>query len=283
MEMLTGLVSSIDWRGILVAALIFIPFERFYALHDDQPTLRRNWLNDVVFLIFNGIPVKLGIAAVLGVLVAAGRSVMPAGLELQVAALPYVVQVVLVIVLADAGFYFAHRAFHRIPALWRFHAVHHSIEEMDWLAAHRVHPVDQIATMAASLVPAYVLGFDLAAIATYGVIYHWHALLLHSNTRVGFGWLNAIIASPHFHHWHHANERAAWDKNFGAQLTLLDRLFGTYHMPEASPGTYGCDLKVPQNYVAQLVFPVLREVPDGPEGAQAPAAGMPSPEAPPAR
>ena len=89
-----------------------------------------------------------------------GHAAVPDAWRTAIAARPIWLQVITVVIIADLGFYLAHRLFHAVPWLWHFHAVHHSIEEMDWLAAHRVHPVDQIVTKGASLVPVFVLGFS---------------------------------------------------------------------------------------------------------------------------
>lgn len=159
--------------------------------------------------------------------------------------------------LADTGFYLAHRAFHAVPFLWRFHSIHHSIEEMDWLAAHRVHPVDQILTKSASFVPVFALDFSSTAILIFTLIYQWQSLFIHSNTRIKVGPLKWLPASPQFHHWHHANEREAWDKNFAGQLPLLDMLGGTLFMPYRMPQKYGTDDPVPPLYHQQLAYPFV--------------------------
>lgn len=250
-------LSMIDWRGILIVALIFVPLEQVLALHDQQKPWRRGWLNDVFYLLFNGLPVKLVFLGLLGAVMLAVGAVVPAGVAVWVQSWPIFAQVLVVIVIADLGFYCAHRTFHAVPWLWRFHAVHHSIEQMDWLAAHRVHPVDQIITMSASLLPVYALGFDPAAIAIYAVIYNWQSLLIHSNVRLNFGPLRWIVASPQFHHWHHANERSAYDKNFAGQLPIIDAIAGTLHLPDRMPEAYGCDDPVPALYHQQLLYPLL--------------------------
>ena len=159
--------------------------------------------------------------------------------------------------LADTGFYLAHRAFHAVPFLWRFHSIHHSIEEMDWLAAHRVHPVDQILTKSASFVPVFALDFSSTAILIFTLVYQWQSLFIHSNTRIRVGPLKWLLASPQFHHWHHANEREAWDKNFAGQLPLLDILGGTLFMPDRMPQKYGTDDPVPPLYHQQLAYPFV--------------------------
>ena len=248
---------QIDWRGILIMALIFVPIEQLLPQHKDQDTLRKGWLNDVFYMVFNALPIKLCFMAILIAVMAVSDAAIPGSFHAAVLAQPLWLQVIEVIVIADLGFYAAHRTFHSVPWLWRFHAVHHSIEEMDWLAAHRVHPVDQLCTLIASLLPVYILGFSATSIAIYAAIYHWQALLIHSNVKVDFGPLKWLITSPQFHHWHHANEKAAYDKNFSGQLAIIDAIAGTLHMPARMPHRYGCDDSVPELYHQQLIYPLL--------------------------
>lgn len=264
------LSEMIDLKAILIVALIFIPLERLFPHHHEQKTLRSHWLNDIFYLFFNGIFIKLGLLALVGIMMIGISLIIPVGVGEAVRAQPVWLQAIEVIILADIGFYLAHRAFHAIPFLWRFHAVHHSIEEMDWLAAHRVHPVDQILTKSASYLPIFALGFSPAALAIYAVIYQWQSLLIHSNTRIGFGPFKWVFASPKFHHWHHANERQAYDKNFAGQLTFLDAIGGTLYMPDRMPAKYGTDDPVPSVYHEQLIYPFTASKPLN--GATIPAA-----------
>lgn len=261
----SGWIHQIDWRGILIIALIFIPLEHLIPNRAEQKRFRKGWLNDACYLLLNGFPIRVGFLAALIATMSLTDAVVPAGLHAWVQDLPLLVQVVVVLLIADLGFYTAHRMFHMVPFLWRFHSVHHSIEEMDWLAAHRVHPVDQIVTMSFSLMPVYFLGFSAEAIAVYSVLYHWQSLLIHSNVRLDFGPLKWIIASPQFHHWHHADEKWAYDKNFSGQFTLMDRLLGTFHMPDRMPEAYGCSDPVPELYHQQLVYPFLPATPSAQE------------------
>jgi len=251
------LSDMIDLKAILVIALIFIPLERMLPHDHEQQTLRRHWLNDAVYLFFNGILIKLGLLALVGTVMVGLGTLVPESVGEAVRSQPIWLQVIEVVVLADTGFYLAHRIFHAVPFLWRFHAVHHSIEEMDWLAAHRVHPVDQILTKSASYLPLFALGFSPAAIAIYVAIYQWQSLLIHSNTRINYGPFKWIFASPKFHHWHHANERQAYDKNFAGQLPFLDALGGTLYMPDRMPAKYGTNDPVPTVYHEQLAYPFM--------------------------
>jgi sterol desaturase/sphingolipid hydroxylase (fatty acid hydroxylase superfamily) len=252
-------VNWIDLKGVLFVMLVFVPLERVRALRPEQRVFRRGWLTDVTHLLVSGAMVKLGLLAFLMVVALAAERITPSSWRATIVGQPLWVQFPLLLILADLGFYMAHRAFHTVPILWRFHAVHHSIQEMDWLAGHRVHPIDQSLTKGLSLVPVYALGFSMPAVLLFAVLYQWQSLLIHSNVRIGFGPLKWILASPRFHHWHHANCREAVNKNFAGQLVFLDILFGTLYMPPGRmPERYGIEEPVPRSYLGQIVYPFIR-------------------------
>ncbi|MGI0527081.1 sterol desaturase family protein [Rhizobium giardinii] len=249
------MLELVDLRGVLIITLIFIPLERLLPLHADQKVLRKRWLNDLFYFFFNGLPVQIGLGVLVGSLMIGIRFAVPESLGEFVQVQPIWLQTAEVIVVADTGLYLAHRAFHAVPFLWKFHAIHHSIEEMDCLASYRVHPVDQILMLTASLLPVYAIGFSGTAIAIHALVFHLQALLLHSNTRIRFGPFKWVLASPQFHHWHHANERQAYDKNFAALLPFIDAIGGTLYMPDRMPRMYGIDDPVPPLYHQQLMYP----------------------------
>lgn len=253
------LLDLIDLKAILILALIFVPLERLIPLRTEQGTFRKHWVNDVVYLFLNGLLIRVGFIFLVGALMATIRSLVPDAVALAVQSQPLWLQTIEVIILADVGYYLAHRAFHTVPLLWKFHAIHHSIEEMDWLATHRVHPVDQIITSAISLIPVYAAGFSGPAVALFAIFYQAQALLIHSNIRLGFGPLKWILASPHFHHWHHANEPQAFDRNFAAQLAVIDVIAGTLFLPGRMPKRYGTNDPVPPLYHQQLAYPFRRQ------------------------
>lgn len=243
------------WQFLLVAA-VFVPLERLFALRKGQRILRAKWGLDLVYTFVNGALITVGIMLVVLCAGTLFAYVVPEGLRVAVASQPLLIQLVEAVVTADLLFYAAHRLFHTVPFLWKFHAVHHSIEEMDWLASARVHPFDQIVTKGASILPLLALGFSGPVIAAHALIYSWHSYLLHSNVRIKFGVLKWAIASPEYHHWHHANQREAYDKNYAAQLSIIDRLFHTLYLPEGKrPEKYGIDEPVAGGYLSQLISP----------------------------
>jgi sterol desaturase/sphingolipid hydroxylase (fatty acid hydroxylase superfamily) len=260
MLMINDILGLFDVRGLLLVSVVFVPLERLLALRKDQRVLRKWWWNDLIYVVVNGALVKAGLAGVIVGVMALSAWLVPAGFQAAVARQPYWLQTVEAIILADVGFYAAHRMFHGVPWLWRFHAIHHSIEQLDWLAAWRMHPLDQIVTKGLSLLPLYALGFGAVPIAIFAGIYTWHGILLHSNVRLNFGPLRWLIASPELHHWHHANQPEAYNKNYAGQLAFLDKLFGTMHMPAGRvPERYGVDDSVPHIYLSQLIYPLKKQ------------------------
>lgn len=251
-----NLADIFDLKFIVLTVLIFVPFERLLPMHPGQKIFRPAWKNDLIYLFFNRLLIKLGLGIFSTGIIIVADELMPRSFQATVVAQPLSFQVIEVIFLADLGFYSAHRLFHAIPWLWKFHKIHHSIQELDWLAGHRVHPLDQIATKAASLALIFPLGFSGKAVIIYSLLYHWQSILLHANVGIGFGPLRWLIASPQFHHWHHSSNRLVYNKNFAGQLSLLDALLGTLHMPRGYlPDKYGIDDALPGTYFSQLLYP----------------------------
>jgi sterol desaturase/sphingolipid hydroxylase (fatty acid hydroxylase superfamily) len=237
------------------AALIFVPLEQLFPLHRRRAWLRRDTITDVLHFFISGFLIRTGALATTLLLSMAALSVLPEALRAAIRAQPDWLEFAELLILADLGFYLAHRLVHTVPWLWRFHAVHHSSEQLDWLATYRVHPVDQVLNSTIIALPGLILGFSPAPLLAYALCYRWHAMLLHSNVRLELGPLGRWIATPRYHHWHHADEHHAYDRNFGGQLVVWDRLFGTYHEESRLPHRYGVGGDVPDGYVAQLASP----------------------------
>ena len=173
--------------------------------------------------------------------------------------LPLWLQAVLIIALADLVSYWMHRLFHG-PWLWKFHAVHHSSQVLDWLAAVRVHPINDALMRVMSTLPIIALGFAPKAVVGVTPILTLMAILIHANLDWDWGPLRSVIASPRFHRWHHTSESEGRDKNFAGFLPLWDILFGTYYMPkERAPTKFGTHTPVPSGLIGQLAYPFRRD------------------------
>jgi sterol desaturase/sphingolipid hydroxylase (fatty acid hydroxylase superfamily) len=260
----TGAVAAsshlgLDWfvLDLLVLALVFVPLERAAALVREQRILRRGWRTDLAHFFASHLLVQvLALLTIAPATLLLGGLVSPR-LHAAVSAQPLALQVAQAIALADLSQYAIHRAFHALPWLWRFHAIHHSSEEMDWLAGSRLHLVDVVATRATSFAPLFALGISPRALVVYLVFVSFQAVFLHANVRFAFGPLRWLVATPEFHHWHHAREPV--DKNFAVHLPCIDRLFGTAWLPGGFPQHYGvAGEPVPEGWLRQLVWPFAR-------------------------
>jgi sterol desaturase/sphingolipid hydroxylase (fatty acid hydroxylase superfamily) len=252
---------GLDWfiLDILMVALIFIPIESlFYRVK--QKIFRRIWKTDMWHFFFSHILIQLTSFLILLPSLVVGAKIAHPGLQAWVQSQPLWLQFIEVLALADFTQYWVHRCFHQVPMLWRFHAVHHSIQEMDWLAGSRLHLVDIVVTRGLTLIPLFVLGFRQEALQAYLVFIAFWATFLHVNIRYQFSFMQKFFAMPIYHHWHHAIEVEAIDKNFAVHLPVIDRMFGTYYQPEGRwPSAYGSPGQdVPDGYLEQTVYPFRR-------------------------
>src|ERR1043165_1421427 len=123
---------------------------------------------------------------------------------------------------------------------------------MDWMAGARMHFFEILALRGSTVIPMFVLGFRQDAVNVYIFVVYLYATFVHANLRWRFPVVEKILVTPRFHHWHHGIEDEAIDVNFAVHFPILDRIFGTYHLPkERWPSGYGVQgHPVPQGYVA---------------------------------
>jgi sterol desaturase/sphingolipid hydroxylase (fatty acid hydroxylase superfamily) len=166
--------------------------------------------------------------------------------------------ITLAVVLVAVGNYWGHRLTHQVPFLWRFHSVHHSIEQMDWVASGRLHPLDQAFTQAFTIFPLFLLGYGAGVFGGVAVFITLLALFQHANVRLRFPGVRWVINTPEWHHWHHAIDDEARDKNFG--LPVVDKIFGTAYLPKGRrPEGFGTRAPVPADgYLRHLAYPFTR-------------------------
>ena len=136
--------------------------------------------------------------------------------------------------------YWGHRLQHKVPLLWRFHSIHHSAEHLDWMAAHREHPLDTIYTLTLINLPFFVLGFPFETLAGFLAFRGVWAIFIHSNIDLPIGPLRMLIGAPELHHWHHSKRQISF--NYGNLSPMMDILFGTYFCPDERPDELGLSL-----------------------------------------
>ncbi len=171
-------------------------------------------------------------------------------------ALPIWAQAAIVFVLQDLILYWTHRLFHQ-RGLWRFHAIHHSPTEVDWLSAFRFHPVNMWFTFTLVDTLMLFIGFSPDAVTMMAGANMSYSAMVHANLDWTFGKLRYVFASPVFHRWHHTAQEEGLDKNFAPTFPFLDVLFGTFYMPrDRKPEHYGVpEADMPRTFIGQMIWP----------------------------
>jgi len=246
---------------LVLLTVIFVPLERLFTLR--QAANRRKALpSDLGFYFLNSLVPTLLMAVPLSLLVTVVRQFTPSAYSDAVGTLPFWAILILGLLISEVGTYWGHRWSHEVPLLWRFHAVHHAPEHIDWLINTRAHPFDTAFTRLCGLTPLYILGLanpaargDAAMVPVYITLFGtiW-SFFVHANVRWRFGPLEYLIATPAFHHWHHTND-AHRDHNYAALFPWVDRLFGSLHLPRRWPEIYGVDDPLPPTMAGQLLHP----------------------------
>jgi len=241
--------------SMLFLSLVFIPMEKVFPAKPGQKVFRKGWILDLCFflgqyLLWSGL-----VLSVLNYFNFALDDILPQQFRKTVQAQPIWLQAIEVLVFSDLLIYWGHRLQHKVDFLWRFHKVHHSSEHLDWLAAHREHPLDSIYTVGLINLPAFIMGFNLNALVAIIAFRGIWAIYIHSNVRLSIGPLRMLIGSPELHHWHHDIERDAG--NYANVSPLMDIIFGTYTCPPHEPERFGIKEDFPKNYAGQMIRPLL--------------------------
>ncbi len=259
----TPLVTfGFDWLvlALLANTIVFVFVERVWPHDPDQLTLRKEWKLDLLYYAFNHVMISVILLCTTFFSEGLFGWAVHDGVQDAVRSLPVLAQFVLVLFVADFAQYWGHRLMHENRFLWNFHAVHHCPARMDWLAGSRIHFAEVLFTRSTVLLPIFLLGFSEAAINAYVVWVGIQGVLIHSNTGLRVGFLEYVFTTPHYHHWHHAADPEAIDKNYAANLPVLDMLFGTYHAGARDrwPATYGVVGKpLPHGFVSQHLYPFI--------------------------
>jgi sterol desaturase/sphingolipid hydroxylase (fatty acid hydroxylase superfamily) len=257
-----GIFFGVDFFivNLIVAGLMFAPIERFWPHNRDQRLFRTEWREDLFYYLISSMLVQIfTYLALAPSSIINANTVSLAGIRTAIGGQPWVLQFVEAMLLTDFVQYWFHRAFHRLPFLWGFHAVHHSAKAMDWLAGARMHFVEIILLRSVTSLPLLTFGFLPSVMQAYVALVYIYSGLVHANLKGDFDRFGHVMVTPRFHHWHHGIEREAVDVNFAIHFPLWDKLFGTFHLPPGRwPQGYGIPEKMPQGYLKQLAYPFVR-------------------------
>jgi sterol desaturase/sphingolipid hydroxylase (fatty acid hydroxylase superfamily) len=242
--------------SVLFLVVVFIPMEWAFPAKPGQKIFRPDWTTDLLFLVGQYMiwnTLSLWAMARFETWIS---WIVPQTFRAAVAQQSWWLQLIEILFLTDFSLYWGHRLQHRVPLLWRFHSIHHTAEHLDWLAAHRDHPLDTLLTIAFTNLPAFILGFPLETIAGLIALRGVWAIYLHSNVRLPMGPLGYILGSPQLHHWHHDKARDAG--NYANLCPLMDLLFGTHVHPDHEPDAFGIQERSASGYIGLLLWPFRR-------------------------
>ena len=169
---------------------------------------------------------------------------------------PTYIQFVIAFLVLELVYYIIHRFMHNIGLLWRFHEVHHSSTEINWLSVARNHAIDVILSSIADTVIFILLGVDIKIAVLIGSINGMYGVWKHCNVKIKLGVLQYIFISPEMHRCHHIAELKYQKANFGNTLSIYDWLFGTAYYPDEKDYvnmSFGTTQEYPQNFIKQNI------------------------------
>jgi sterol desaturase/sphingolipid hydroxylase (fatty acid hydroxylase superfamily) len=255
----------IDWLetlgsaayALIWLAVIFVPLEWARPMWAEQRRLRSGIATDLAFfagqhLLFGAMVVWVFSSTIDLLPRLDALASMQAGFAKQ----PQWLQAIEVVMLGDLAMYWGHRWQHRNAFLWRFHAVHHTAEKLDFLAAHREHPLDGLYTQFFMNLPAVLLGFSFEGLLGLVAFRGLWATFIHSNVDLPLGPLAFLFGSPRHHHVHHLRDRDVG--NYANLAPWIDHLFGTYHESAERASDLGLDTPAPKTYLSLLAHPFRR-------------------------
>jgi sterol desaturase/sphingolipid hydroxylase (fatty acid hydroxylase superfamily) len=256
-----GPAIGLDWflLDLLLMTLIFSPIEVIWPAYPKQSVFRPEWLLDVGYFLSTHLPIQITSFLILLPATRLTNVLSSDSAQALIASLPWLVQFLLAVLVADLAEYAIHRAFHSVPFMWRFHAIHHSSKSLDWLAGSRAHIVEDVVVRGFILVPMMFV-FSQGIIVAYLLFVTIHATWAHCNFGPTIKWLEPYLVLPRFHHWHHTSQRESLDKNFAIHFPWIDKIFGTYYFPDDKwPDDYGLDnQKLPPGFWGQTFYPFIR-------------------------
>ena len=259
---------GVDWfvLSLIFSMAIFIPLEKAFARRP-LAVLRPEWRTDLTYFLVSHLLITFFLLFTNAVQVYVFGWAHFAAVTGFAQSLPVWLQFLACVFIADLCQAITHRWYHQVPRLWKFHSIHHSSKNMDWLAGSRTHFIEALATRSAVIVPLYVINFSEAALNAYVVLVGVQAVFVHANVRWDFGFLKYVIVTPQYHHWHHSDDPEYANTNFAVHLPLVDMLMGTFKLPARMwPDTYGVfSQEPPKGFLRQLAYPFVSPLSSRPE------------------
>ena len=268
-------ITRFHWEnyfyGLILVSLVVWGLELLFPWRKNQKVFRKDFWLDTFYMFFNFFLLNLIVLIFLSntaealfndFLALFGLSVSNFQL-LNLNDLPWGLGLFIFFIVSDFVQWNTHRLLHRIPFLWNFHKVHHSVKEMGFAAHLRYHWMEPIVYKSMLYIPLAIIGgFTVESVA----IVHFTALAIghlnHANLGWDYGILKYIFNNPKMHIWHHAKklpDTVKYGVNFGLSLSIWDYLFGTNHVPYDGrdiPLGFSGDEDFPKDFIHQELYPL---------------------------
>lgn len=172
------------------------------------------------------------------------------------AQLPLWAQALVFLVVSDFLLYWFHRLYHGAK-MWKYHAIHHSSTELDWISAARFHPINILFGTVLVDVALLLAGISPNVMLWVGPFTTASSAFVHANLNWTLGPFKYVMAGPVFHRWHHTAADRGGSSNFAGTFPIWDLMFGTWYMPKGElPDEYGVDDKnFPESFGGQMLYP----------------------------
>lgn len=255
---------------LIVVSVFCLVLERLWPWRREQRLWRKQFGQDLFWLVFNGHYFAILFASLTAFLFAwAMPAIQPIRGWNLLAAQPLIIQFLAFFLIKDFFEWGIHNLLHRLPWLWEIHKLHHSIEELDWIGDFRFHWLEVVVYQSFTYLPLIMLGVDSRVILSIAVLATLIGHLNHSNLNLSWGTLRYLINSPRMHVWHHARDLPAnrsFGVNFGICLSIWDWLFGTafwpdkHESPEQQPRRLGFEgmANYPRDLPSRFLYPASR-------------------------
>ncbi|MCP4329571.1 MAG: sterol desaturase family protein [Alphaproteobacteria bacterium] len=250
-------LSYLTLAGVLLILERVMPHEERWLSYDGQ------LVADLGHTLLSKTAVQVLVVSL--AMIGATEMVSPTGATWWPGEWPLWAQILIGLVAAEFGFYWAHRLAHEWPLLWRFHAIHHSAKRLWVVNTGRFHFVDTIVSTSFGLAVAFLVGAPESVIMWVSAITAYIGVLTHCNIAMRGGILSYVFNTPELHRWHHSMVPEEGNRNYGENLMLFDQIFGTYINPDRRPpAEIGIHDSMPASLLGQVTYPFRSRRPTAP-------------------
>ena len=230
MDYITNNESILRLSAFFFFLLFIFIIESIFPIYKRSIKTYKRWLINFTFVLLNTLALRF-LFPVLAVSFAGICSQYNIGF-LNYFNIPIWIALILAFLLLDLGIWLQHLLFHHISFLWRFHKIHHSDEEVDFTTGVRFHPLEIIISMIYKLILIAVIGPPVALVIIFEIVLNASSIFNHGNIKISKSFdiaLRKLIVTPNMHRIHHSAEEKETNSNYGFNLSVWDKLFGTYN------------------------------------------------------